>query len=107
MTRHEKLILFLVALVLLERFGGFAGDVYIARTYGAYIPSEVTNNWESLSVLLSFLVNIGAAIWLYIEGKAVALRAWVWSLLGLFFGLMGVILFYVIQVFAAKRANET
>ena len=107
MTKHEKLILLLIALMLLGRFSEFARDLYIARTYGAIIPPDVENYWRQTSILFEGLVNIGAAIWLYIEAKSIALKAWVWSLLGLFFGLIGLILFYAIQIFTGKQTNET
>ena len=107
MSKYEKLILLLVALLLLGRFGGLARDIYIARTYGSPIPPHVEYYWEQISVLFGVLVNIGAGIWLYIESKAINLKAWVWSLLGFLFGLIGVILFYAIQIYSIKRNNET
>jgi uncharacterized BrkB/YihY/UPF0761 family membrane protein len=106
MSKHEKLILLLVALLLLGRFGGLARDIYAARTYGSPTPPHVKYYWEQISVLSGVLVNIGAGIWLYIEAKTIDLKAWVWSLLGFFFGLIGVILFYAIQIYSLKRNNE-
>ncbi len=38
MSKYEKLILMLIALVLLRRFGGFARDIYLAQSYGATVP---------------------------------------------------------------------
>jgi uncharacterized BrkB/YihY/UPF0761 family membrane protein len=108
MTRQEKLILFLVVLMVLMRFGYFGRDVLIARIYGASGPSPYDKFlWENASLFLGTLVNVGAGIWLYIEAKAVALKAWVWALLGLFFGLLGVVLFYVMQLYSRKHAKET
>jgi hypothetical protein len=106
-NKYEKLILLLIALVLLGRFGGLARDIYIARTYGAIIPPDVEHYWTQISIVFTGLLNIGSAIWLYIEARSLSLKAWVWSLLGLFFGLIGLILFYAIQIFLEKRSNET
>jgi uncharacterized BrkB/YihY/UPF0761 family membrane protein len=106
MTKHEKLILLLVFLLLLGRFGGLARDLYVARTYGSPTPEYVKYYAEQVSVIFGVLVNIGAAIWLYIEAKSVELKAWVWSVLGFFFGVMGIIMFYVIQIYSTKRNNE-
>ena len=107
MTKHEKLILLLIVFLLLGRFSGLARDVYIARTYGSPVPPHVEYYWKQISVWFDVLVNIGAGIWLYIEAKAHALKAWVWSLLGFFFGVMGIILFYAIQIYSPKQNNET
>ena len=107
MNKYEKWILFVIALVLLGRFGGLARDIYIARTYGAIIPPDVEQYWAQISIVFGGLLNIGSAIWLYIEARSLSLKAWVWSLLGLFFGLIGLILFYAIQIFLGNRSNET
>jgi len=106
MTKYEKLILLLIALALVGRVSGLARDIYIARTYGAIIPPNVEYYWEQISMFFGWLVNIGAAIWLFIEAKSISLKAWIWSLFGLLFGLMGVILFYVIQIFKSKHINN-
>lgn len=108
MTKHEKLILLLIALVLLGRFAGLARDVYLASTYGTSnsIPPEVRIYWENISIVFGGMVNFGAAIWLYIEAKAVSLKAWIWALLGLFFGLIGLVIFYIIQIFLERRTQS-
>ena len=107
MTKQEKLILLLIALIVIGRFSVFARDIYLARTYASLIPLEVENYWKNVSLIFGLVENFGAAIWLYIESKALNLKAWVWSLLGLFFGVVGVILFYVIQIYSLKQINRT
>jgi len=106
MTRHEKLILLLVAIVLLSWLIGFGKELAIASYYGAE-PIPLTDKvfLKNLSVLLVSLVNIGAAIWLGIEASAAKLKSWVWALLGLVFGLWGVGLFYLTQLYV--RQGET
>ena len=107
MNRHEKLILLLIALVLLGRFAGFARDIYLAQTYGPHIPLQTEIYWKNVSIVFGGLVNLGAAIWLYIEARALALKSWIWALLGLFFGLIGMLLFYAVQIFVSKHLGET
>ncbi|TAK90915.1 MAG: hypothetical protein EPO06_06205 [Burkholderiaceae bacterium] len=97
MTRHEKLILLVIALLLAGRLSGLAREIYLARTYGAVIPDQVLLFWRNVSDIFDILTNLGAAVWLYVEARLVALKSWVWALLGIFFGLIGVILFYAIQ----------
>jgi hypothetical protein len=106
MTRQEKLVLLLLALVVLSRLAGFGRDLYLASAYGAPIPPDVKLYWENASLFIAGLVNVGAAVWLYVEAKAIALKAWVWSLFGLAFGLIGIILFYAIQIFSKRHAPE-
>ena len=106
MTKQEKLILLLIVFLLLERFSGLARDIYITRTYGFPTPEYVKYYAEHFSVIIGLLVNIGAAVWLYIEAKSIELKAWIWSLLGFFFGIMGILMFYVIQLYSTKRNNE-
>ena len=98
MSKHERLILFLVALAVLERVFGFGRDIYLARTYGPLIPDGVSLDWGNISALVAVLVNIGCAAWLVVEARALQLKAWVWSLFGLAFGIAGVVLFYVMQL---------
>ena len=57
-----------------------------------------TTQTKSLAFIysvLSFSVNIGCATWLYIEAKKESSYAFVWLALGLFSGLISVILWYL------------
>ena len=108
MTRHEKLILLIVGLLVLTRLGVLAREIYIADHYGSFgLPPHDKQYWKDISILWSGLVNVGAAIWLFVEAKAAALKSWVWALFGLCFGLLGVALFYLIQLYVRKRTTET
>jgi len=101
--KYEKLILLLIVLILLGRFAGFFRDVYLANTYGTgTIPFHIEKFWSQISIVFASAVNIGAAIWIYIETKGTELKPWIWALLGLFFGIMGLALFYLIQLFRIK-----
>jgi hypothetical protein len=108
MTRHEKLILLVVSLLVVTRLGVVAREIYIANHYGAAgLSLSDKANWKAISAVWEGLVNVGAAIWLVVEARAASLRAWVWALFGLFFGLLGVVLFYLVQVYTRNRAAET
>lgn len=104
MTRHEKLVLFLVIILVVMKLGLFGRDLAIARIYGALGPSDYEKLlWQQYSLLWGALVNIASGVWLFIEARAAALKAWVWALLGLCFGLLGVVLFYVIQTYGHRN----
>ena len=108
MTRQEKLILFVVALLVLTRLGVLAREMLIAAHYGTSgMPLSDKHLWETVSVLWGGLVNAGAATWLFIEARAAGLKAWVWALFGLCFGLLSVVLFYLVQLHGKNRASET
>ena len=108
MTRHEKLILLIVGLLVLTKLGVLAREIYIADHYGSLgLPPHDKQFWKDISILWAGLVNIGAAIWLLVEARAAALRSWVWALFGLCFGLIGVAVFYLIQLYVRNRATET
>jgi len=108
MTRHEKLILFVIALLVLTRLGVVAREMLIAAHYGtAGVPLADKHLWETASALWGGLVNVGAATWLFLEARAAALKAWVWALFGLCFGLLGVALFYLVHLYGKNRASET
>ncbi len=107
MTKQEKLILLLLALVVIAKFSVFARDIYLARTYADLIPLEVENYWNNISLFFTLFENFGALIWLFVESKALNLKTWVWSLLGLSFGILGVILFYLIQIYNLKKTEIT
>ena len=108
MTRQEKLILFVVALLVLTRLGVLAREMLIAAHYGTagMSPSD-KHLWDTASALWGALVNVGAATWLFLEARAAGLKTWVWALFGLCFGLLSVALFYLVQLNSKNRASET
>ncbi|PCI66167.1 MAG: hypothetical protein COB38_10400 [Gammaproteobacteria bacterium] len=103
MNKYEKLILLLIGVVLLGRLGILLIDIYVVNSYSLQaIPVHIRH----LSLILSGSVNIGSCIWIFIEANKLNLKPWVWSLLGLFFGVIGLVLFYLIQVFTKQQSKE-
>jgi hypothetical protein len=108
MTRQEKMILLVVALLVLTHVGGLAREVAVAYYYGtAPIPPADRELLKFVSFVLGSLVNVGAAIWLFVEARAAALTSWAWVLFGLFFGVPGVALFYLIQLYTRYRVQAS
>jgi hypothetical protein len=107
MNQQERLIAVLIVLVIASHVFTFGGQIYLARTYGASIPLDVQLYWKNFSILVLSLANIGAGLWLYFEARAARVAVWVWSMFGLTFGLEGVIVFYLVQLYGQKRATET
>ena len=108
MTKQERLVLLVVALFVLSKVGFLARDYFIVLHYGAAgLTPHDKHVWHSASVIWGSLVNVGAAIWLLVEARSAALKSWVWALLGLFFGLLGVAVFYLVQLFARRGTVKT
>jgi hypothetical protein len=104
-TRQEKLIVLLLSLVVLARVGHIGIDIWFAHTYGGMASVVDRANLKSISTLWEGLVNLGAAIWIFVEARAAGLRAWLWSILGLCVGIFGIALFYLVQTYNHNRAR--
>jgi hypothetical protein len=111
MKRYDKLVLVIVALVLISKFGAIGRDFIVAQIYGVGpIPMETKKTWEFISFLLSNLINFGVGIWLYIEVQREKLNRWVWAIFGVIFGLMGLAIYYLIRIntkIPEKSANSS
>ena len=107
MKRVEKLIIVVIAFLILSRAGGLIKDIFYAYSVGVSEPTmNQTLLFKNISFFLFFIVNIGSTIWLYVESKNADLKAWIWSLFGLFFGLMAVLIFYLSAIYDHIRNAE-
>jgi hypothetical protein len=107
MTRYDKLALSLVALLVASHVGAFVRDIYLAQTYGPVsLPPDVQERWDLLSAVIARLVNIGAAVWLYFEAARSRLTAWVWAVFGLCFGLLGLVVYYLLLPYASPNHEQ-
>jgi hypothetical protein len=106
-TRHEKLIIFIVLVICMMKLGYLGKDILVALLYGAAGPSHYDALvWESWSRIWSALVYLGSAVWVFVEARAAGLRALIWSLLGLTLGLLGILLFYAIQIYQGSSQQK-
>lgn len=95
--KYEKLAFGLIGLLLLSHIFPIARDVYLAHVYGAIgAPPMVKKEWASASVLFAHLVNVGVAIWLFMDASRERVSRWIWGIFGLVFGLLGLVVFYVL-----------
>ena len=79
-------------------------DIYHARTYGAIELSAVVKaNWEFVSIAIIALQNVASALWLRHEAVKNQVGVLVWATFGLFFGLMAVGIFYLVQINERKE----
>ena len=107
MKQYEKLALALITLVVAGHVFAFARDLYIAQTYGAAgLPPVLQKQWAIASVVLARLVDVGVGVWLFIEARREKLAAWVWGLFGLVFGLIGLVVFYLLLSYRQLAGNH-
>jgi RsiW-degrading membrane proteinase PrsW (M82 family) len=57
--------------------------------------------------VFQYIIYIGASIWLYKEAKTNNNKPWLWALLGLFGGLIAVVLWYLKKIHSLLSAQET
>lgn len=57
-----------------------------------------------INLIFGYLLNIIVAIWMYREARKQNERPWTWTVFALFFGLIAVIIFYLILVIHELRA---
>jgi hypothetical protein len=99
------MILLLVMALVASRALAFGEEVLLAHIYGATSPSMGrAEYWMFLRTATSSLVNIAAALWIYVEARAAGVRAWIWALLGLFFGPIGLAIAFAAMYCISRQA---
>lgn len=106
MKRYTKFVGLLLALFLIGRIGALIGDLKMLERYGAEIPYEVGKVWDGVRLVLFRLSSAGVAIWLFVEARRDDANRWVWALAGLIFGLIALILYYVISIALRHKHEE-
>jgi len=99
--KFEKFALVLIGAVILSVIGSFALDLSAARIFGADTGSSLAYEAKLVThakLLFSGLVNIAVAVWLFIQARERERSKWTWASLGLFFGLVALVLFVVFDI---------
>ena len=95
-----------IALLIIILFALSIGATFTTRILEFFYQNvQVVRSIHLQIKLLSFtyflftiLVNIGSAVWLYIEARKTQNSKWLWATLGLFAGLFGVILWFLSEI---------
>jgi len=110
MKKLEKTALVLIVLYIVSTLFDRVGRIVFS-----YIrPSDWSATQTALLsvpiILISILVNIAIAIWLYRTSKKEgAALPWVWAIFGFMFSVPGAILFYAVRIYELlkeKQANQ-
>ena len=103
----EKLIIVVVAFLAVSRIGVFLKDLYFAYYIGVEGPTlQQKILSQHISFILFSIVNVGSSIWLYVESRKAEMKTWIWTIFGLFFGLMAVAIFYLSGIYGNLKHDE-
>ena len=58
-------------------------------------------------IVLSMLVNIGVAVWLFVSSKQDRRSKWIWALFGFVYGLTAAVLYFLVDVIDEIRRQKT
>ncbi len=105
MKKLEHLALLLVILLMLTHFLSLFGTALIVRVYGREFMSASNAELKLITTarsLLSIIVNVIVGIWLFIQARQSGGTAWIWLLFGMVYGLVAVVLFFLLRVYERK-----
>lgn len=107
-SKAEKLALLLVILFGITIVISFVPKAYLLVAPGLDATAFTVQTKLSgvIYSILSFVVYIGCAIWLYYESNENGKTKWVWVALGLFTGALALILWYLKKIHE-KLSNQT
>jgi O-antigen/teichoic acid export membrane protein len=89
----------LIILFILNILGGYLITPYLTSIFGAEEFSQYSMTVSVASIVklsLGYLLNIFLAVWTYREAKRQNEKPVMWTVLTLFFGLIAIVLFYLL-----------
>jgi len=105
MKHIEKFLIVIMILTIISISGTFLSNILLARLYGAaeYGQMLLFNKIvASIFLVFRFLVHICIAVWLFVTARE---NKWAWLVLGVFFGLLAAIFFYLFHIYEMLRAK--
>ena len=106
MKHIEKFLIVIMILTIISIAGTYLSNILLARLYGVAEYGEMVlfnKGVASIFLVFKFLVNICIAIWLFITARE---NKWGWLVLGIFFGLVAAIFFYLLRIYEILRASS-
>jgi len=110
MRNIEKIAIVLIVLWFLALAPTPLITVIMAQIYGAEQISQMNLGLKTIIMVSSFvgvLVNIGVAVWLYIQAKKDKNSPWVWCLFSLVFGIIAAVLYFLMQLIEQLKQKDT
>lgn len=106
MKQIEKFLIVIMILTIISISGTYFSNILLVKLYGTteYGKIVLFNKLvASIFLVFKFLVNICIAIWLFITARE---YKWAWLVLGIFFGLVAAIFFYLLRIYDLLRAKS-
>ena len=104
----EKLAILILILFIIVNVSSFFvrfTDFFFPASISDYFTMQV-KLLGSMFFLFGISVNIGSSIWLFISAKKLQTQPLVWCLLGLFAGLIAILLWYSIRIYEILKDRE-
>jgi glucan phosphoethanolaminetransferase (alkaline phosphatase superfamily) len=100
MKKYEVAAIVLVVLYIISSIANPLYTMFLAKFYGANVMSTLSLHQyaiSSLHAVLKLLVGIAIAVWLGRQAKKDGASPAIWALFGLFFWVLGAILYFVLR----------
>jgi len=98
--RADRLAAFVLLLIAVTMIGAMAGRLFpfFFPTINEVVVSYQVKTLAGVLALATAAVQVGSAIWLYVQAARHNRPRWVWSILGLAGGVLGLLLWYLIEL---------
>ncbi len=106
MKHIEKFLIVIMILTIISISGTYLSNILLVKLYGYSMYAEMSlfsKLIASILLVFRFLVNICIAIWLFITARE---NKWGWLVLGIFFGILAAIFFYLLRIYEMLRAKS-
>jgi hypothetical protein len=100
MKKYEVVAIVLVVLYLISYISNPLYSMIISRLYGPKVIGALSLQHHIMTVvqsILRLLVSIAIAVWLGYQAKKDGDSPPIWALFGLFFSILGAILYFVLR----------
>ena len=110
MKQIEKFLVVVLILAVISIAVTFSWNALLVRLYGAAKYGEITVFSKLVAIILLIskgLVNIFVALWLFAAARKGEAAPWAWLVFGIFFGLLAVVLFYLMRIYDILKLKPT
>ena len=104
MKQIEKILVVILALTIISTVGAYLSSGLLVRFYGPAEYAQMSLFSKTVATIPLFfriLVNICVAAWLFVVAREHRAQPVLWFVFGIFFGLIAIVLFYLIRIYDA------
>ncbi len=109
MKQIEKFLIVIMILTIISISGTYFSNILLVKLYGTTEYGKIVlfnKVVASIFLVFRFLVHICVAIWLFVTAREHKTQPWAWLVLGIFFGLVAAIFFYLVRIYDLLRAKS-